>query len=97
MQFQRSRVRWGLWASLGLATLILSCAGASERPATEPEASQSSGARIWASNCVRCHNLRPPNSYADADWKTVVMHMRLRASLTGEETRAVIEFLQRGF
>lgn len=52
------------------------------------------GAELWAANCSRCHNLRPPQSFSNTQWETIVHHMRLRANLTGEEARAITEFLQ---
>ncbi len=52
------------------------------------------GAQLWADNCSRCHNMRPPQSYSDAQWEAVTMHMRLRANLTGTEQREITRFLQ---
>lgn len=52
------------------------------------------GAELWAENCSRCHNFRPPQSYSEAQWHAVVHHMRLRANLTGEEARSITAFLQ---
>lgn len=52
------------------------------------------GAQLWAENCSRCHNIRPPESFSDAQWQTVVHHMRLRADLTGEEARSILDFLK---
>ena len=66
---------------------------ADEHNATQASSSQS-GAQLWAENCSRCHNIRPPQSYSDAQWQAVVMHMRLRADLTGPEQRKITEFLQ---
>lgn len=57
-------------------------------------APEKGGAQLWAENCSRCHNIRPPQSFNDAQWHAVVHHMRLRANLTGEEARLVTEFLQ---
>jgi cytochrome c5 len=57
-------------------------------------ASEHSGAQLWSANCSRCHNLRPPQSYSDAQWALIVHHMRLRANLTGQEARSITEFLQ---
>jgi cytochrome c5 len=67
-----------------------------DAPATEPSAAvpAKAGAQLWAENCTRCHNSRPPDSYSQAQWQTVVHHMRLRANLTGEEARKITEFLQ---
>ena len=46
---------------------------------------------------MRCHRLRLPDYYTDAQWDIVVHHMRVRANLTGEEHRAIVEYLKRGF
>jgi hypothetical protein len=55
---------------------------------------QKAGSELWAENCTRCHNARPPQYYSDVTWDIIVHHMRLRADLTGEEARAVAEFLK---
>lgn len=53
-----------------------------------------SGSQLWSENCARCHNMRSPSSYSDAEWTTVMHHMRIRAQLTGQEQRAILEFLK---
>jgi cytochrome c5 len=53
-----------------------------------------SGVQIWSENCMRCHNGRPPQEFSAAQWEVIVHHMRLRANLTGEESREVVKFLQ---
>ncbi len=55
---------------------------------------ESAGARIWARNCIRCHNIRPPASFSDRQWGIIVHHMRVRANLTGEQQESVLRFLQ---
>lgn len=52
------------------------------------------GAKAWADNCARCHRMREPQDYRDDLWKPVVFHMRMRAGLTGQETRDILEFLK---
>ena len=52
------------------------------------------GAQLWASNCGRCHNLREPKDYNDELWKATAFHMRVRAGLTGQETRDILEYLK---
>jgi cytochrome c5 len=54
------------------------------------------GAEIWAQQCNRCHYARSPSSYNDAQWDVAVMHMRVRAKLTGDDYRAVLAFLKSG-
>ena len=55
---------------------------------------QKSGVQLWSENCSRCHNGRPPEEFSDAQWDTIVHHMRLRANLTGPEAREIVKFLQ---
>ena len=58
------------------------------------EGDPSKGAKTWAENCARCHNMRSPSDLRDDQWITTAFHMRLRAGLTGQETRDVLTFLQ---
>jgi nitrate/TMAO reductase-like tetraheme cytochrome c subunit len=53
-----------------------------------------SGQELWSNNCLRCHNIRPPTMYSNAQWDVIVHHMRVRANITGEEQRAIVEFLK---
>ena len=53
-----------------------------------------SGEELWSNNCMRCHNIRPPTMYSNAQWDVIVHHMRLRANITGQEQRAIVEFLR---
>jgi len=52
------------------------------------------GSKAWAENCARCHNIRAANELRDDQWLTTVFHMRVRAGLTGQETRDILTFLQ---
>ena len=53
-----------------------------------------SGEELWSNNCMRCHNIRPPAMFSNAQWDVIVHHMRLRANITGQEQRAIVEFLK---
>ena len=53
-----------------------------------------SGEELWSNNCLRCHNIRPPTMYSNAQWDVVLHHMRVRANITGQEQRAIVEFLK---
>ncbi len=52
------------------------------------------GARTWADNCDRCHNMRDPRDFRDDEWRSIMAHMRVRGGLTGQEARDVVAFLQ---
>ena len=58
--------------------------------------SQLSGQELWSMNCQRCHNMRSPVMYTNAQWQVIVHHMRIRANLTGADARAIAEFLKSG-
>ncbi len=59
-----------------------------------PQQQPALGAELWANNCQRCHNFRDPTSLSDAQWDVVLMHMRIRANLTAEEHRGILEYLK---
>ena len=52
------------------------------------------GATTWSNNCDRCHEMRSPTEFRDDIWKPIVTHMRIRAGLTGQQSRDVLAFLQ---
>lgn len=85
------------WATL---TWLIGCAAnkqsAEVAAGTTPSATEKSGAQLWAENCVRCHNIRSPSSYSPAQWEVAMMHMRIRANLTPEEHKKILEFLKAG-
>ena len=45
---------------------------------------------------MRCHNIRSPGSYSASQWGVIMLHMRVRANLTPEEHRKILEFLKSG-
>ena len=52
------------------------------------------GARLWSPYCGACHNARPPAERSPAEWDTIMMHMRVRANLPAQDSRALLEFLK---
>jgi hypothetical protein len=84
------------------SALFLGCAGmTSGRVPPGADFSQDSaasvplnGAELWAETCNRCHNFRSPASQTDAHWNVIMMHMRVRANLTGAEARAILAYLK---
>jgi len=58
---------------------------------TSAGASSSEGEKRFQVNCGRCHN--PPEEIAPAAARAVVRHMRVRAMLSVEDERLILEFL----
>ena len=59
-----------------------------------PVIKQLSGAELYSMHCARCHPERYPNERTSAQWKTIALHMRVRANLPAEHVRKVLKYLQ---
>ncbi len=79
--------------ALGVAAAAIFAAGGCQESAG-PTTAKAGGAQLWADNCMRCHNLRPPTQFSNSEWQMIVHHMRVRANLTGQEERDILAFIQ---
>jgi hypothetical protein len=70
-----------------------SIAGAVESPEGPQE---TSGAQLWSEHCQRCHRMRDPSDLDRDSWNVVMLHMRVRANLTAEESHEILAFLTSG-
>ncbi len=52
------------------------------------------GATLYQIDCARCHAERYPTERTSAQWKTILLHMRTRAQIPGEDARAILKYLQ---
>ena len=52
------------------------------------------GAALYASHCNRCHPERYAPERTEAQWTTILLHMRTRANLPAEQAKAILKFLQ---
>ena len=53
-----------------------------------------SGAELYSMHCNRCHAERYPTERTAAQWKTIMLHMQIRANLPGEQARRILQYLQ---
>src|ERR1700676_1410692 len=60
---------------------------------TADSSMQLSGEELWSNNCQRCHNIRPPTMYSNAQWDVIVHHMRVRPNIPGQKQRDMGESL----
>ena len=65
---------------------------AKEKPAKHPK--RVSGVELYAIHCNRCHPERYPVELNGNQWKTVMLHMRVRANLPAEQAREILKYLQ---
>ncbi len=55
---------------------------------------QLTGAELYSMHCNRCHPERYPTERTAAQWKTILLHMRVRANLPAEQSRTILKYLQ---
>ena len=53
-----------------------------------------SGVELYATHCNRCHPERYPVEFNQTQWKTLMLHMRVRANLPAEQARTILKYLQ---
>jgi cytochrome c5 len=63
----------------------------SKSSATLAGAASSEGEKRFQVNCGRCHN--PPEEIAPAAARAVARHMRVRAMLSAEDEKLILEFI----
>jgi len=63
-------------------------------PAPKKPRHQLTGAELYSMHCNRCHPERYPTERTAAQWKTILMHMRVRANLPAEHARTILKYLQ---
>lgn len=78
----------------GCDTTSAKSSAAAATPPNNQDIVAKSGAQLWSENCARCHNLRSPSTFSDSEWDVAVHHMRIRANLTAEESKKILEFLK---
>jgi len=68
-------------------------AGAKVLP-TKPEKKKLTGAELYSIHCNRCHAERYATEFTSAQWKTIMLHMRVRANLPAAQAREILKYLQ---
>jgi len=77
-----------------LTLAVLAGPASPEDEASSHKALVRQGARNWSAYCGGCHNARPPSERTPGEWDTIMMHMRVRANLPGQEAQALLEYLK---
>jgi cytochrome c5 len=55
---------------------------------------QLTGAELYSMHCNRCHPERYPTERTAAQWKTIMLHMQVRANIPGDQARLILQYLQ---
>ncbi len=92
------KTRWVVL--LVFALLLVLCVAAEQNqsstrghaPAShQPPKADSEAAARFETHCGRCHN--PPESISRSEAKAVVMHMRVRALLSAEDEKLILDYI----
>lgn len=80
---------------IGLLVLIMSFGLiAISGCAVSKKVSDKTGTQLWGENCSRCHNPPPPGEFNNSNWDIVGRHMRIRANITEDEEKKIIDYLK---
>src|SRR6516225_8591517 len=69
-------------------------AGPPTKPEKPVQTSTASGAALYAIHCSRCHPERYATEFTAAHWKTIMIHMRVRANLPAAQAQEILKYLQ---
>ena len=87
-----------LAGALALACVCLSVVLAHAEPEkktdTKPAPKKLTGAELYAINCARCHPERYATEFTAGQWKTIMLHMRVRANLPAAQAKVMLKYLQ---
>lgn len=87
----KSRLIAGAGLAMIVAVASFAFADDAKTPATKKKLT---GEQLYAINCNRCHAERYATERTDAQWKTVMLHMRTRAQIPAADTKAILKYLQ---
>jgi cytochrome c5 len=103
----RFKAGWRAAAGLGAGLLVCLTLGAcstatkakapgavTQSSAPVPAKLQFTGAELYSMNCNRCHAERYPTERTAAQWKTILLHMRVRANLPADQAEIILRYLQ---
>lgn len=80
--------------TVGISLVVLLITACSSTGVNQTQPTTKTGLQLWSENCAFCHNHRSIDSYSDAQWDVVSMHMRIRANLTADDARSITEYLK---
>ncbi len=85
----------GASALAGLClSAVLAHAEPEKKTDQKPAPKKLTGAELYAINFNRCHPERYATEFTSAQWKTIMIHMRVRANLPAAQAKEILKFLK---
>ena len=78
-------------SSAAIAPTTTAAAAAKSEPVHDGAAERVEGEKRFKANCGRCH--LAPQKFPPRMMATIVRHMRVRATLTDEDTRLILHYM----
>jgi hypothetical protein len=92
---KRRLVLAGAVALVGVClSTVLAQAEPEQKTDAKPAPKKLTGAELYAINCARCHPERYATEFTAAQWKTIMLHMRVRANLPAAQAKVILKYLQ---
>ena len=60
----------------------------------KPAKKKLTGQELYAINCNRCHAERYATERTPAQWKTIMLHMQVRANIPVSQSKLILQYLQ---
>ena len=55
---------------------------------------QLTGVELYSIHCNRCHQERYPTERTAAQWKTIMLHMQVRANIPVSQAKLILQYLR---
>ena len=75
-------------------SVVLAHAEPEKKTDQKPAPKKLTGAELYAINCNRCHPERYATEFTAAQWKTIMIHMRVWANLPAAQAKEILKFLK---
>jgi mono/diheme cytochrome c family protein len=98
-----SALKRQLLVGIGLAVIAVAIysvfipivyAGPEPKPEKPAVKETLTGAVLYTINCSRCHSERYPTEFTVANWRNIMIHMRVRANLPAAQAREILKYLE---
>lgn len=81
-------------AAVICALSVASMLAADTKVEKKKEKQRLTGQELYSMHCSRCHAERYATERTESQWKTIVMHMRVRANLPATQAKSILKYLQ---
>jgi len=90
----RQRTRLAIAAATAIFAGAVAVSIAKDAAEAAPAKKKLTGQELYAISCARCHTERYATERTPAQWKTLMLHMRVRAQIPAAQAKEILKYLQ---